>query len=197
MSLLIDDLQNIDVATATKMLLGWQIISTINGQRISGRIVETEGYHQDDSASHSFKHRTPRTEVMFGPAGHAYVYFTYGMHYCLNVVTGPEGRGEAVLIRAIEPIEGIDSMKKNRKKADLTTLTNGPAKLCQALSINTALTKHDLRKKPLLLIPDVLQKGESIVQTTRIGISQAKDALLRFYVKDSQFVSKYSDEKSK
>lgn len=195
MSLLTSRLKDKDVATAAKTLLGWKIIRMFDGITMSGRIVETEGYHQNDAASHSYKHRTPRTEVMFGPPGFAYVYFTYGMHYCFNIVTGPPARGEAVLIRAIEPLEGIESMKTNRKRTELKDLTTGPAKLCQALAIDKSFTGHNLLKSPLLLEPGSLRAGETVVKTTRIGISLAKEEMLRFYIKNNSFVSKFAEVK--
>ena len=98
-----------------------------------GRITEVEAYREDDPASHSFRGKTPRTEVMFGPAGHLYVYFTYGMHYCANIVTGASGEGAAVLLRAVEPIEGIDLMLERRQGR--RQIADGPAKLCQAFAI--------------------------------------------------------------
>ena len=112
------------------------------------RIVETEAYDEGDAASHSHRGRTARTEVMFGEAGYLYVYFTYGMHPLLaNVVTGEAGHGSAVLIRAVEPVEGIDSMEE-RRGLHGRNLTNGPAKLCQALDIDLRLGGHDLREEP-------------------------------------------------
>jgi DNA-3-methyladenine glycosylase len=140
---------------------------------------------------------------MFGPAGHLYVYFTYGMHYCCNVVTGPEGHGSAVLVRAVEPLEGADIMSVNRKgrggKGGLE-LTNGPAKLCQAFGIDAQWNGHDLSQPPLLLLPyerTLTGSGaigglgtRDIVQTTRIGISQATDVAWRFYIKDNPYVSR-------
>lgn len=171
-------------------LLGCELVREINGQILRGRIVETEAYHQTDAASHSYRGRTPRTDIMFGPPGFLYVYFTYGMHYCCNVVTGPEGEGSAVLIRALEPLVGLDGMKANRKIDHVANLTNGPAKLCQALQIDKAMNGHDLRRSPFKLIikPPIEQKR--IIQTTRIGISQAKDVPWRFYIADNPFVSK-------
>jgi DNA-3-methyladenine glycosylase len=171
-------------------LLGCRVVREINGQRLVGRIVETEAYHQSDAASHSYKGMTPRTEVMFGPAGHLYVYFTYGMHYCCNVVTGPAGEGSAVLIRALEPLEGLEYMSANRHDLRGEQLTNGPAKLCQALAIDKQLNGHDLGHSPLQLVIQPALSPEQIIQTTRIGISQAKDVPWRFYVADNTFVSK-------
>jgi DNA-3-methyladenine glycosylase len=171
-------------------LLGASFISEGGGRRLSGRIVETEAYDQTDAASHSYKGRTPRTDIMFGPPGHLYVYFTYGMHYCCNVVTGEEGYGSAVLIRAVEPLEGEVYMLASRRGRGGYDMTNGPAKVCQAFGIDKTYNGHDLRRPPirLELHPPVPQTD--IVQTTRIGISQAKDVPWRWYIAGNPYVSK-------
>lgn len=179
-----------DTLAAAKRLLGCIFVRDLDGQRLVGRIVETEAYHQTDAASHSYKGRTPRTDIMFGPPGFLYVYFTYGMHYCMNVVTGAEGEGSAVLIRAIEPLEGDDIMQTNRRGLGGIQATNGPAKLCQALGVDKQLNGHDLRTSPLRLQLQPALPGSGIVQTTRIGISQAQDKPWRFYIKGNPYVSK-------
>ena len=171
-------------------LLGCQLVREIDGQRLIGRIVETEAYDQTDAASHSYRGRTPRTDVMFGPAGYLYVYFTYGMHYCMNIVVGEAGTGAAVLIRAIEPLDGEDVMSQNRRGRTGIELTNGPAKTCQALGVDKMMNGHDLRHTPLQLIMQPQLPAEQVLQTTRIGISQAKDVPWRFYIKDNPYVSK-------
>jgi len=171
-------------------LLGAVLERELDGETLRVRIVETEAYHQSDAASHSYKGRTPRTDVMFGPAGHLYVYFTYGMHYCMNVVTGPEGEGSAVLIRAVEPLVGEHFMAENRGGRTGVELTNGPAKVCQALGIDKTLNGHDLTHAPLKLVLSEPLASSDIVQTTRIGISQAKDVPWRFYLRDNPYVSK-------
>lgn len=171
-------------------LLGCYVVRELDGHRLVGRIVETEAYSQDDAASHSFNGQTPRTAVMFGPAGHLYVYFTYGMHYCANVVTGPVGYGAGVLIRAIEPLEGADVMSINRRGLTGKQLSNGPAKLCQALHITKTLLGHDLSQPPLQLVVQPALAPSHIVQATRIGISRAQDMPWRFYEKGNVFVSK-------
>ena len=162
----------------------------IGGQKLIGRIVETEAYDQKDAASHSCKGETPRNSVMFGPAGRAYIYFTYGMHYCFNIVTGAAGYGSGVLIRAVEPLEGLDIMQRNRGKDDMSQLTNGPAKFCQAFGIDKNLSGHNLAESPLRLELGGQIPNEQIVQTTRIGITKAIDQPWRFYVKGNPFVSK-------
>ncbi len=170
-------------------LLGCVLERELDGRTVTVKIVETEAYDQTDVASHSYKGRTRRTEVMFGHYGHLYVYFTYGMHFCCNVVTGTEGHGAAVLIRAVEPIEGKELIQRHRGKTGIDA-TNGPAKLCQALAIDKDLDGHDLRSEPLRLIPRPALADGDIVQATRIGISRGKDVPWRFYIKDNPFVSK-------
>ncbi|HVX24640.1 MAG TPA: DNA-3-methyladenine glycosylase [Candidatus Saccharimonadales bacterium] len=171
-------------------LLGCQLVRELDGQRLSGRIVEVEAYDQLDAASHSYRGRTPRTDVMFGPPGFLYVYFTYGMHYCMNVVTGPEGHGSAVLIRALEPLEGQAVMSTKRRGQTGEQLTNGPAKLCQALGIDRSWNGHDLRQAPFQLIIEPALPQSSVIQSTRIGISKAQDKPWRFYIANNLYVSK-------
>lgn len=171
------------------LILGCVLEREINGHIIRARIVETEAYDETDAASHSYKGKTRRTDIMFGPLGHLYVYFTYGMYYCCNIVVGNEGIGSAVLIRAVEPIYGEEYMKELRPCAGYE-LSNGPAKLCQALEIDKNLNGHNLRYSPLRLIINTPIEKRFIVQTTRIGISQAKDTLWRFYISGNPYVSK-------
>lgn len=172
-------------------LLGCVLERTVGGRLLRVRIVETEAYDQADVASHSYKGRTPRTEVMFGAAGHLYVYFTYGMHYCCDIVVGPPGHGAAVLIRAVEPLVGETGMAARRGGLSGTTLTNGPAKLCQALAIDKSLNGHDLHKLPLKLIKQAGTPAGQIIQTTRIGISRGQDKPWRFYIGGNPYVSKF------
>lgn len=179
-----------DVVEVAPRLLGCLLVRELDGQQLAGRIVETEAYHQTDAASHSYKGKTPRTEVMFGPAGHLYVYFTYGMHYCMNIVTGQIGEGSAVLIRAIEPLNGLGMMTRNRHGLTGKQLTNGPAKVCQALAIDKTWNGHDLSKPPLVLQVQPPLDPNVIVTTTRIGISQDVHRLWRFYDQRSGFVSR-------
>lgn len=182
---------SIPAELAAPRLLGCRLVRRLDdGQVLSGRIVETEAYSQDDVASHSYRGETPRTKVMFGPAGHLYVYFTYGMHYCCNVVTGPAGHGSAVLIRALEPLEGQAAMSDNRGGHQGETITNGPAKLCQALGIKAGLNGHYLHKAPLKLVMETPIAQADIVQTTRIGISRGQDVPWRFYIRGNSYVSR-------
>ena len=138
------------VDTVAKKLLGCFLERTIDGQKMVMRIVETEAYDQDDAASHAYGGKTLRNHVMFGECGHLYVYFTYGMHYCCNIVTGQTGYGSGVLIRAVEPVEATELLEQRRGTTGVN-VTNGPAKLCQALLIDRKLSNHDLRKAPLRL----------------------------------------------
>lgn len=171
-------------------LLGSLLVRELHGRQLVGRIVETEAYDQTDAASHSYHGRTPRTDVMFGPAGHLYVYFTYGMHHCMNIVCGAQGQGAAVLIRAVEPLEGESCMIENRGGKTGVLVTNGPAKICQAFAINKQWNGHDLRTAPLQLRLQPTLSLAEIVQTTRIGIRQAADVPWRFYIRDSVYVSR-------
>jgi DNA-3-methyladenine glycosylase len=180
-------------AIVAPRLLGCLLVRELeDGTRLTGRIVETEAYDQTDAASHSYKGRTPRTEVMFGPSGFLYVYFTYGMHYCMNIVCGPEGEGAAVLLRAVEPLEGKEIMVRNRAGRSGVETTNGPAKICQAFAITGQWSGHDMRQSPFQLMLEAPLDPSQIVQTTRIGISQAKDVPWRFYEQGNPFVSKRS-----
>ncbi len=182
---------NRPASEAAPLLIGCILERVLpDGTVVRGRIVETEAYDQTDAASHSYRGRTPRTDVMFGPAGHLYVYFTYGMHYCCNIVTGYEGHGAAVLVRALEPLTGQEAMQELRHGRSGHELTNGPAKLCQALGIDRTLNGHDLSGAPLKLLVPHVRPSERIVQTTRIGISQGKDVPWRFYLEGNAYVSK-------
>lgn len=156
-----------------------------------GRIVEVEAYREDDPASHTFAGPTPRNRVMFGPAGHLYVYFTYGMHWCANAVCEPEGVGTAVLLRALAPLGGVEAMRGRRAKARRDTdLCSGPAKLCQALAIDGSLDGADLIAGPPRILDDGTGPPASVVQTTRVGLTKAVDEPWRWYVADEPNVSR-------
>lgn len=174
---------------AARRLLGCELERELDGRTIRVRIVETEAYDQADEASHTFRGRTQRNEAMFRSAGHLYVYFTYGMHHCCNVVCGPEGFGSGVLIRAVEPVEGIDIIEKRRGVSGVN-VTNGPGKICQALDIDRRLSGHDLAESPMRLIQKPELPDSSITIGPRIGISKAVHELRRFYVTDSRYVSR-------
>ena len=162
----------------------------MNGRKLSGKIVETEAYHGlYDPASHAYGGMTPRNRVMFGEPGHAYVYFTYGMYYCLNVITERKGVPAAVLIRALEPMEGIEIMERRRKKEKPEDLTSGPGKLCQAMGIDKSLNGKDLIGK-IIYVEDRGEKVVKIISTNRIGIDEGKEKKWRFYLKDNKYVSR-------
>jgi len=173
-----------------KSLLGKHIVHKTKEGTSIGKIVETEAYLSDDPASHSSRGKTKRNEKMFGPPGKAYVYIIYGMYNCFNVVTQPEGKGEAVLIRALEPISGIELMKKRRKTDKIKNLCSGPGKLTTALGITKDHNGADLIKSSLKIISPKNKEKFDIILTSRIGITKGADLKLRFYIKDSEFVSR-------
>lgn len=168
-------------------LLGCFLVHKTPQAIFCGKIVETESYLADDPASHSFRGPTARNEVMFGPAGHIYMYFIYGMHWCFNVVTGPVGTGEAVLIRALEPIDEIEQMQANRGIHNQAELCSGPAKLVQALSIPSSYSGADITKSPLYI--ELGKPSSKIISARRIGLRRGTEALQRFYLADNKFVS--------
>ncbi|MGD0022380.1 MAG: DNA-3-methyladenine glycosylase [Smithellaceae bacterium] len=165
-----------DTLEVAKALLGTKLVRQINGLELSGIIVETEAYcGETDSACHAHRGKTPRNAVMFGKPGHAYVYFTYGMHYMLNLVTEAESNPCAVLVRAIVPVKGVKEMEYRRKRKG-PKLTDGPAKICQALNIDKSLNGWDLTLGSKLWIENYKKiPAKSILATPRIGINYAKD----------------------
>ena len=181
----------LDIPTeqAARRLLGCELVCAIDDMPVRVRIVETEAYDQADAASHAFRGRTARNDAMFKSAGHMYVYFTYGMHHCCNVVCGPEGFGSGVLIRAVEPIDGIETIETRRHMRGVA-VTNGPGKVCQALGIDRRLSGHDLSKSPVRLIKKPLLTDKEVTVAKRIGISKAVHELRRFYITDNPYVSK-------
>jgi DNA-3-methyladenine glycosylase len=177
---------------AAPLLLGCYLNRLTPQGLVKLKIVETEAYHQEDPASHSYRGVTLRTAPMFEPGGRLYVYFTYGMHYCLNIVVGRKGVGEAVLIRAAEPVEGVEIMQQNRGITDIKNLTNGPGKLAQAMGIkNTGFSGKTLNHSSIWLEPPDQAVGPSnIVTASRVGIKHAIELPWRFYIKNNRFVSK-------
>ena len=194
---------------AAPLLLGCTLtrIITLNGEKhkLVARIVETEAYDQDDPASHAFGGPSERNAAMFGPAGHLYVYVSYGMHHCCNVVCGPEGFGSGCLVRAVEPLEGVEVMRELREAGragkeqaerarkhplKLRDLTNGPGKVCAALGIDKELYGHELTVEPLVLEFAPLLPGETIGRSPRVGISKNADAPKRFFIEGNAFVSR-------
>lgn len=181
---------NLPADEAAKRLLGCELERVLlDGSVLRGRIVETEAYDEDDPSSHTYKGRTARNEIMFGPAGHLYVYFIYGMYHCCNIVTGPDGHGEAVLIRAVEPLEGEEYMRQRRGNQTGHNLTNGPSKLCQAFELTRKLNAHDLSREPVKLIMRPPIDEDRIVSATRIGLREAVNVPWRFYIKANPYVS--------
>jgi DNA-3-methyladenine glycosylase len=185
-----------DTVTAARELLGCFLEHRENVGTVTGRIVETEAYVKGDKAAHSYGGKTKRNGVLFGEVGHAYVYFIYGMHCCLNAVTGTEGIGEAVLIRALEPVSGIGTMQQRRRTVDLHNLCSGPGKLTQAFEISLACNGVPLTNGPLRILSAASVRGFSpvsetdIIRTTRIGITKSADLPLRFMLGGNPFVSR-------
>jgi len=179
-----------DTVTVAKGLLGKVLIRRLKGEELVCKIVETEVYYgKGDPASHAARGPTPRSVVMFGPPGRAYVYFNYGVHHLFNIVTEPDGQAGAVLIRALEPLDGVDIMMKNRPVDKEVNLTNGPGKLCQALGITLKENGRDLFGEDLFLC-DGDGTVFDIVAAPRIGISAGRADLYRFYIKNNLFVSR-------
>ena len=163
----------------------------ITHQGASGRIVETEAYlGLADAAAHAWRGRTPRTEVMFGPPGHAYVYLIYGVYDCLNVVAEPEGSPGCALIRAIEPVSGIDRMRRRRTVEKIEDLGNGPGKLTRALGITLRHNGVDLTRGPITLREPPVAEEFEIAVSPRIGITRNADWPLRFFIRGNRFVSR-------
>lgn len=173
-----------------KELLGCLLVRRTGREVLSGRIVEVEAYRgSDDPASHSYRGPTRRSSIMFGEAAHAYVFFSYGVHWCLNFTTEGEGQPGAVLIRAIEPVEGIARMEENRGVRERRNLTNGPGKLTKALSIDGSFNGEDLAESKRLFVLG-RDRPVRVVASPRIGISKGMDREWRFFVKGNRCVSK-------
>jgi DNA-3-methyladenine glycosylase len=175
--------------TVARELIGCCLVRVVDGTRLSGMVVEAEAYRgARDPASHAYRGKTRRNEVMFGPAGVAYVYFTMGAHHCLNVTT--EGKGAAaVLIRAVRPAEGIEEMKRNRGVMELTEVASGPGKLTRALEIDLSLNGEDMATSRRLFF-EAGRKIRNIGAGPRVGVSAGKSFRWRFYAEGDPFVSK-------
>jgi len=174
-----------------RALLGARLVSTVGGVRTVGVIVETEAYGgADDPASHAATRvgRTRRNAAMFGPPNHAYVYRSYGMHWCVNVVTGVEGDPRAVLLRGVEPLEGEDAMA--RRRHGRFPIAAGPGRLCEAMGIDGFLDRHDLSAPPLCLEPGWTVPTAQVSASGRVGVKVAAERLLRFFVVGSSGVSR-------
>ena len=184
-----------DTVELARNLLGCLLVHGTPDGVAAGMIVETEAYvGAIDKACHAYRNRSERTEIMYGDGGFAYVYFIYGMHHCFNVVTGPAGEGNAVLIRALEPVIGLDLMRKRRQTNQLQNLCNGPGKVCQALAITKGEYGMDLCDPagPLRLVRFRHIPDNRITSSPRINVAYAEEAAAwpwRFYVKDNAYVS--------
>lgn len=188
---------NRPLLTVAKELLGKLLVIKKGGKILSGTIVEVEAYHGEiDEASHAFRGKTKRNEVMFWEGGHLYVYFTYGVHYCANVVVGKQGRGMAILLRAVEPISGISLMIKNRfgvkdkSILDLNKLTNGPGKLCKAFGIDRSFNGMSLMGDKIFIADQPKVSSKNIGVSKRIGITKSKELEWRFFIKNNPFISR-------
>jgi len=186
-----------ELLTVAKDLLGKIFVKTDGRNLLMGKIVETEAYHGDfDEAAHSFKGKTKRTEIMFEAGGYLYVYFTYGVHYCCNVVTGKKGQGTAVLIRAIEPISGQDKMIKNRfgrklkNEKETINLTSGPGKICQAFAIEKTYSGTDLTGENIYILNSEKIRKQDIGVSRRIGITKSVELPWRFFIKNNPYLSR-------
>lgn len=174
----------------TPELLGKVLVRQTRDGEVRGRIVEVEAYTgASDPGSHAYRGATSRNAVMFGPPGHVYVYVSYGMHFCMNVVTDSPGVAGAVLLRALVPLAGIEIMEANRGGKPLGELCNGPGKLCQAFGITLAQNGEDLEGNGLWIEDDGYEVG-AIETSTRVGLSRGKELPLRFFVAGSPFVSR-------
>lgn len=185
------------VIKVAKELLGKILIKVERRKILAGRIVEVEAYDgKNDEASHSFRGKTKRNEVMFREGGYFYVYFTYGVHHCCNVVTGEEGHGAAVLIRAIEPLSGIETMalrrfgKKKITEKQFFNLTNGPGKICEAFAFDRSHSGLDLTSDKIFIIDGPSLKKSEIGVSKRIGISRSTELPWRFFIKGNKFLSR-------
>jgi DNA-3-methyladenine glycosylase len=181
---------NRSTVAVAQELLGKYLIYTTKEGRTVGRIVETEAYLSTDPGSHSFHGMTKRNEQMFGEPGTAYVYFIYGMYYCFNVVTREKGIGEAVLIRALEPVSGIEIMRKRRDREEIESLCSGPAKLVKAMGITPKDNGRSLFTPNFCITKPSSGEKIPVVATPRIGLSEGKEHFYRFYIKDNKFISR-------
>jgi DNA-3-methyladenine glycosylase len=184
-----------DVVTVARELLGARIVSRLGGPMTGGRIVEVEAYlGADDPASHAYQlRRTERNAAIYGPPSTWYVYRSYGVHWCANLVAGPPGRGAAVLLRAVEPLEGLRVMRRRRSGATDRHLCAGPGRLCQALGITRVrLDGLLMPRSPVHILPPEPGSEAEIVATPRIGITRAVDWPLRFVIRDSPWASRNS-----
>lgn len=185
-----------EVIVVARDLLGKVLVKSNGKEILAGKIVEVEAYHGDiDEAAHSYGGITKRNEIMFEAGGYLYVYFTYGVHHCCNVVTGKKEQGTAVLIRAVEPVEGIDSMIRNRfgrkikSDKEIFNLTSGPGKVCQAFKLDRSHSGTDLTGKEICILNGEKIKSRDIGISKRIGITRSIDLPWRFFIKNNPYLS--------
>ena len=186
-----------DVHIVAKELLGKFLVRKIGRKYLTGKIVEVEAYDGSiDKAAHTYGGKTKRNEVMFNEGGYLYVYFTYGMHFCSNVVAGKLNEGKAILLRAVEPVNGLNEMAINRFKkkeisaVELKNLTNGPAKICQAFGIARSENGTDLTGKEIFILDAPKLSTNKIAASARIGIKKSVDLPWRYYIKNNSFLSR-------
>ena len=186
-----------DVHVVAKELLGKYFVRVSNKKTLAGKIVEVEAYDgRVDQAAHTFNGKTKRNQIMFEGGGNLYVYFTYGIHFCANVVTGKINEGTAVLLRAMEPVEGIDQMAVNRfNKKEISekqkiNLANGPGKICQAFHIQRIDNETPLTGNEIFILDAPKLRSNQITTSTRIGIKKSVDLPWRYYIKNNPYISK-------
>lgn len=186
-----------ELLTVSKELLGKILVKKERDEVLAGRIVEVEAYGGGlDEAAHSFRSMTKRNSIMFNEGGYLYVYFTYGAHFCCNVVTGEKGTGTAALIRAVEPVAGIEKMIQNRfgrelvREKEIFNLTSGPGKVCSAFDIDNEYYGEDLTDGRIFLLDQPALNNELIGISTRIGISHSADNPWRFFIKNNPYLSR-------
>ena len=186
-----------DVLSVAKSLLGKILVKKNSSRFIAGKIVEVEAYDGDtDQAAHSYGGITTRNEIMFDEGGYLYVYLSYGVHFCCNVVTGVKNKGTAVLIRAVEPVEGIEAMCKNRfgkkvvSEKEMLNLTSGPGKVCKAFGIEKKHSGSDLTGDKIFILNSPLGENEKIASSKRIGITKSAHLPWRFFIKSNPYLSR-------
>ncbi|MGB5288741.1 MAG: DNA-3-methyladenine glycosylase [Ignavibacteriaceae bacterium] len=186
-----------ELLKVAKDLLGKIFVKYSTGKLLAGKIVEVEAYHGDfDQAAHSYSGITKRTEIMFEEGGYLYVYFTYGVHHCCNIVTGKKGQGTAVLIRALEPVNGINIMIKNRfgrklkNENEIFNLTSGPGKVCQAFGIDRTHSGIDLTGEKIFILGNIRIPDKEIGISKRVGITRSTELPWRFFIKNNPYLSR-------
>ena len=186
-----DFFRKVETESLARKLLGARLVTVVRGVRTSGEIVEVEAYlGRNDPACHAARGKTGRNAMMFEGAGHCYVYLIYGIYHCVNVVSDPERVGSGVLIRAVAPMEGVESMRRRRGRADMSDVARGPGRLCQSFGITASFCgEHFATSQRICLEPFAAYSPEQIGTSGRIGISAGRELPLRFFVKNNPWVS--------